>query len=352
MLLSKKQAKLLQEVIANWQAEGVVTHEEAERLNKTYTIRKFDWKKLAKYSFWIALVCAFISVATALADDYIIDFIERLFNSSYIGLSIVFALASAGVYYMGLKRKKLYLEKIFSNEALILVGAALTAGSIAYLGKFLDIGSGHYSLLILLAAVVYFIIGLSFPSMIVWVLALLSLGAWFGAETEFVTHGDDYFLGMNYPLRFVLFSYLLLGLSRLLKRPGKLLPFYRPTFVVSLLYLFISLWMLSIFGNYENMNRWNEVTQFHLWGYGVIFAAAGLFAIWYGLRFDDYVVRSFGITFFIIGLYTRYFEYFWDNTHKAIFFLLLALSFWLIGSHAEKIWNLEFRRKGNEGVED
>jgi len=34
------------------------------------------------------------------------------------------------------------------------------------------------------------------------------------------------------------------------------------------------------------------------------------------------------------------FEYFWDSTHKAIFFAILALSFWYLGSRAEKIWNL------------
>jgi len=39
------------------------------------------------------------------------------------------------------------------------------------------------------------------------------------------------------------------------------------------------------------------------------------------------------------------FEYFWDATHKAIFFSILAVSFWLIGSKAEKIWNLEFIKR-------
>jgi hypothetical protein len=36
----------------------------------------------------------------------------------------------------------------------------------------------------------------------------------------------------------------------------------------------------------------------------------------------------------------RFFEYFWDTLHKAIFFAALALSFWLLGTKAEKIWHL------------
>ena len=41
-----------------------------------------------------------------------------------------------------------------------------------------------------------------------------------------------------------------------------------------------------------------------------------------------------------LNLYTRFFELFWDNLHKAVFFALLAASFWYIGSKAETIWNL------------
>lgn len=50
-------------------------------------------------------------------------------------------------------------------------------------------------------------------------------------------------------------------------------------------------------------------------------------------------------TFLGINLYTRFFELFWDNLHKTVFFGLQALSFWYIGSNAESIWNLG---KGDE----
>ena len=49
--------------------------------------------------------------------------------------------------------------------------------------------------------------------------------------------------------------------------------------------------------------------------------------------------EGFGVTFLGINLYTRFFELFWNNLHKAIFFALLAASFWYIGSKAETIWN-------------
>jgi hypothetical protein len=64
------------------------------------------------------------------------------------------------------------------------------------------------------------------------------------------------------------------------------------------------------------------------------------------LRNDDGVLRGFGLTFFGINLYTRFFEFFWDGLHKAVLFGILGLTFWLIGSRAETIWQMRtFREK-------
>ena len=121
---------------------------------------------------------------------------------------------------------------------------------------------------------------------------------------------------------------------------------------MGLLYLFISLWILSVFGNYGDIEEWYDVKQSELFYWGIIFAAAALGAIYYGLKRDDNISKSFGITFLFINLYTRYFEYFWDASEKAIFFAVLGVSFWLIGWKAEKIWNLEFLNQGKSEEEN
>lgn len=122
-------------------------------------------------------------------------------------------------------------------------------------------------------------------------------------------------------------------------------PFFRSTYVLGLLYLFVALWILSIFGNYGDMTDWEDVKQIELFHWGFLFALAAIGAVYYGLKQDDPVSRGFGITFLFINLYTKYFEYFWDVTHKAIFFVILGISFWFLGLRAEKIWNLEFIQK-------
>ena len=225
------------------------------------------------------------------------------------------------------------------------------AAAIFFLGVAIDTGTGHYPVLFLITSVLYALLGLWFPSALVWVFGLVSLGAWMGAETGYVSGDGMYFLGMNYPLRFVIFGAALTALgvagqhsslassasSSALK--DRLLSMSPQTKVIGLLNLFIALWIMSIFGNYGDMNQWREVRQYELLHWSILFGAAALAAIWYGLKRDDGVLRGFGLTFLFINLYTRYFEYFWDSIHKAVFFAVLAVSFWYLGSKAETVWH-------------
>jgi len=180
-------------------------------------------------------------------------------------------------------------------------------------------------------------------SRLIWLFALVSLGSWFGTETGYQTHWAYYFLGLNYPFRFVLFSIVLVGSCYLLKKQKWFDRFWELTYVVGLLYLFMSLWLLSIFGNYGNLDKWWQIRQISLFYWGIISGVVAALFLLFGLKTKDVIAREFGITFLLIFIYTKYFEYFWDHTNKTLFFAILGLSFWLIGRKAERIWN--FRAK-------
>src|SRR5690606_30861618 len=111
------------------------------------------------------------------------------------------------------------------------------------------------------------------------------------------------------------------------------------------LYFFTSLLLLSIFGNYGTLEEWYAIKQLSLFYWAIISATACVAAILLGLKPNDAMLREYGIVFLFINLYTRYFEYFWDSGHKAIFFAVLGISFVLIGRKAEKIWSGEFIKK-------
>ncbi len=242
--------------------------------------------------------------------------------------------------------------KVFSNETILFLGVLLTAVSVGYLGAALDNGSGHFSLLFLLAAVIYAVLGFYFSSVQVWVFALLSLGAWYGAETGYLSDWGNHFLGLNYPQRYVAFGGLLVACRFLLVGKKWFTTFDYSTYVVGMLYLFISLWFLSIFGNSESWIRWYSTKQVELWAWNLLILLGSVVAIFIGLKRDDAVARGFGITFFLLGIYTLYFSLLWDVIHAGLFFFILAVSFWLLGRKAERIWHLEFLRDPKKPNDD
>ena len=50
---------------------------------------------------------------------------------------------------------------------------------------------------------------------------------------------------------------------------------------------------MSIFGNYGDMSDWLDAKQIELFHWGVVFAAAACWAIYYGIKHDDRTSRGF-----------------------------------------------------------
>ncbi|HEY0895999.1 MAG TPA: DUF2157 domain-containing protein [Sphingobacteriaceae bacterium] len=343
--VDKQDAEVLDEAIRSWEESQLIDSLTAEKLRASYQVKGFDWARLAQYSFWIALVCGIVAIASLIIDDAVLEYVRRIYNTPDIVISIISGGLAAFLFILGQRKKNQHPERIFSNEAIIFTGVLFTASSIAYLGKTFDNGSGHFSVLFLISVFVYSVLAWHFRSRMIWAFALISLGSWFGTETGYQTKWSNYFLGMNYPLRFVFFGCLLVALSFLIRERKRLNAFSNLTYVIGLLYLFISLWLLSIFGNFGTIEDWLKVKQLDLIYWALISAAAAAAAIIYGLKRKDFLAREFGITFLLLNLYTRYFEYFWDLTDKTIFFGILAVSFWLLGRKAERIWNVGFLKR-------
>ncbi|EDM34604.1 hypothetical protein PBAL39_24023 [Pedobacter sp. BAL39] len=345
MKIDQEKSDFLDEMLEHWQEEKLLSEADVQQLRGSYEAKSFDWRRLAQYSFWIAMACGVIALGALLIDDKVLKYLEKLYDTSDGVISLISAAVAGYLFYLSFKRRKTMSHQIFSNDALIFTAVMLTANAIAYLGKAIDNGSGHLSVLMLMGVIIYAILAYVFRSRLIWAFMLISLGAWFGTETGYISRGNFYFLGMNYPLRFVAFGALLTGVSFFLKNQKKLDDFFMTTYISGMIYLFVSLWLLSVFGNFGTLEAWYGIRQISLFYWAIISAVACLISIYVGLKNRDDIAREFGITFLFINLYTRYFEYFWDSWHKALFFCVLAASFWIIGRRAEKIWNVEFLKK-------
>ena len=345
MQLSPKKARILNEALITWRETDLISEEEFQKLKNSYKVMSFNWKRLAKYSFQLATFCIIISISSILAEQWLTDLLRKLFDISALGKSLLLALLSGVLYFLGITRKTKSPNKTYSNEAIFFLGVITTALSIMYLASSLDME--HFSILLLLTAIIYGVLGLWFPSKLVWLFSLLSLGSWFGVETGYASGWGAYFLGMNYPLRFVVFGLVLIFCGSYLFNQWKArYAFLKTTKTIGLLYLFIALWIMSIFGNCSDIDTWWEIGKtMELFYWSILFALVAMGTIYHGVKYDDEITRGFGLTFIFINLYTRFFEYFWEGTHKALFFAILALSFWYLGSKAEKIWQLNIVKR-------
>ncbi len=348
MQRTRKKAKIIREAVDEWASAGLLETETADRLRDSVETLWIDWKRLSSISIRIAIVCIVISVFTLLADKAIVAMLLAVLNLGAIARIIVFATIAALFFRWGIRRRQRKPDRVRTTDIIFLFGVLFVAFAIASLGEALRSESTNVSPLVLLGAVIYAGLGFLIPSRLIWIIALGCFGAWFGLLTGYVSGWGAYYLGMNYPVRFVFFGALLTGAGYVLQRIPRFAALEKSTRAIGLLYLFIALWIMSIFGNYGDMDTWYEAPQFELLHWSLLFGVAALIAIYIGLRTDDGMMRGFGITFLFINLYTRYFEYFWDTLHASLFFAIMGVSFWYIGARAERIWSLGGRVRDKE----
>ncbi|MFZ4862472.1 DUF2157 domain-containing protein [Sphingobacterium sp. Mn56C] len=337
--LSKQDKEVVEEALSHWQEQGMLTEEKVTALLQNIDERSFEWKVLARYAFWVALASLIFSVISLFADDMLVSFIERFYQTPNIVFCLVFAAVAILFFILGFRQKGLYPEKTFSNETLMLAGACATAASIGFLGQVIDRNTHYFSILFFMSVLVYAILAVKLRSKLLWIFMLVALGIWFATETAMHSNWGWKFWGMNFPLRFTIFGALLtLAAAEVQPRVTLLMPFQSTSFVIGLLYTMIALWCLSIFGNYSELESWAVIPQIEIFHWGLLAIVVSLGLTIYGLKVKNSTARDIGFVFFLLNLYTRFVEYLWDSINRTLFFLILALSFWLVGRWSERIW--------------
>jgi hypothetical protein len=59
---------VLDEAIKNQLETDVISNAESQNLKCSYEVTSFNWKRVAKYSFWLAIYCIVISISSVIAD--------------------------------------------------------------------------------------------------------------------------------------------------------------------------------------------------------------------------------------------------------------------------------------------
>ena len=337
MKLNRKETELLDRAIQYWQEKAILPKEKAEELRKSYQTSPYNWKAIAQYAFVGALLAGIAAFVIALKTDIIVDLFYSLIYAPYGVLGLIFVMLATGTIVWGMYRRKTHPTRLISNELILLIGGFLIGGALIFFGRAFDEGLHHFSILFLVGTFIYLILGSRLPSLLIWSLALISLGCWYATETAWWVDGDPYFMGMNYPIRFIFYGLFLSIAGLLIKRSVILEPFFETTYISGLFCFFFSLWVLSFFGNYSDFKSWYLASSSEFIPYGLLLGGICLLAMWISYITKDRKLQGFALLFFLINIYTKFVEFGWPNMHAALFFCILAVSFWVIGKKAESL---------------
>lgn len=337
---SKKDIRLLRKSLEEWEEKGFLSPPEKAKLEESLEPTTFNWQDLSASAFVLALGFSFIAVIALFADRWLMQALNQLIETSDFLKSLSLALLAVVLYLLGWRRQQKKSET-YSNETFYALGSLAAAISIGYLGIAMGGGRGITTAMLALAALLYLGLALLLNSRLSWLFGLLALAGCFGAATARGTDYYAYYKGMNYPLRFIIFGTLLTSCSYLLSFHSRTRTFTRMTRVMGVSSLLFCLWLMSIFGNMVRYDLWEQVSQNRFLGWSLLLMLCSGLTAWWGHRSSQLTIRDLGITFFVLNIYTRYIEFCWALMPKALFFALMALSFWLVGKQAEKFWKTE-----------
>lgn len=340
---SKKDIRLLRKSLEEWEEKGFLSPSEKAKLEDSLEPTTFNWQDLSASAFVLAMGFSFIAVIALFADRWLMQALNQLVETSDFFKSLSLALLAAVLYLLGWRRqqKKSDSRHTYSNETLYALGSLAAAISLGYLGLALGGGRGTTTAMLGLASLLYLGLALLLNSRLSWLFSLLALAGCFGAATARGTDYYSYYKGMNYPLRFIIFGMLLTACSYLLSLHPRTHGFTRMTRVMGISSLLFCLWLMSIFGNMVRYDLWEQVAQSSFLGWSLLLMLCSGLTAWWGHRSSQLTIRDLGLTFFVLNIYTRYVEYCWTLMPKALFFALMALSFWFVGKQAEKFWKPE-----------
>ncbi len=339
MRVSQKDAEIINNAIDRWEEEKVVDTEKANQLRNAVTVYKDDLGSFTFYAFVAAVSCAILAFGAIVLDEKWIERLRRFFAFSEVLIGGVFLMLSVVLVWFARKRKQKHPDAALSNESFNILTVLSLGIAITYLTRGLGDGYRFYGLVVFALAVSYGFVAKYLQSKLIWICALLALVVSWCIQTWIWSAPEHlYFMGMNYPLRMTVFCAVLLAAAGFLRRQLQAvqLPFYEITIYFFWIFFLLSGLFLSVSGNLS-YDVWSNIRQGRLfpWALGYTLLLCGLIA--YAYRLKDELFRDLVLLFFLLNIYTRYFEYFWDKTNKGIFFAILALSFWLIGRKTEQM---------------
>lgn len=336
--VDKREARLLEKAITQWEEAALISREQAQQMQQGYRVREtnVEWQTITLYIFIAAISCALMAFGSLVLDEKWIEIIRKKLSLTDGVIAAVFAALTVFLCYQGYRRRQQQPGYSLNRELYWLLPILSTGVTVVYFGRSLQYLNGNYGLFWLLATVTYGVLGILLSSRLLWTATLLCLIPAYVKLTYYISGDASWFLGMNLPCRMFVLAAIMLLAHRVAVSYRKYQAVQHITWAGGWLLLLLSAWLISVFGNSGTWSEWQQIRQYQLLWWVAIYTVLCVAVVWLGIRMRDNMVRDMGVLFLLLDMYTRYFEYLWDRTHKGIFFTILALSFWWIGRRIEK----------------
>lgn len=338
MKVNKKEEAILHKAIEDWQKADMIDEPTAEKLRESVTTQKTEYDALSIYAFVAAISCGILAFGALVLDEKWIERMRAFFEVSQLIIGALFAGLSVFLFWVSKRRVRKFPESGLANESFNILLSLSIGVAATYFGKGLGANFQWYGLIILFVAGAYALTAYHLRSKLLWMCFLLAIVVCWAVQTYSWSDDaeHDFFLGMNYPLRMTVLGIVMVVGAWLLRRSMPFDFFHNITWHFSWMYLLLSGLILSISGNMD-YEVWVAIKQGRLIAWAIAYTILIVILIVFAFRTKDDLLRDVFVIFFLLNLYTRFFEYFWDRTNKGLFFAILALSFWLIGRKAEKL---------------
>ena len=281
--------------------EGVIDAEQYGALVQRYPASRWDFSSLGRWFLFFGALSAAGGLIVLGSTIF-----ELSMENLATLLSIVTFACFIGGFHLGGKGLS------WTSRSLELLGGLVLIALTFTLGVIFSSGSGNWPMLLLIDLGILLPLAYWRRNVLLLVLNVIVFFTWFGGVTGYISGWGAYFFGMNYPLRFFVVGLLMVAMSLLHRQAEQdRLRNYEGFFKVWLsggvFFSEMSLWLMSLFGNFGRIWDGHRETEGELVFFGLLWAAFNAILLWLGSRYQLRMLRGYAITFLIIQGYTLYF---------------------------------------------
>ncbi len=301
-------------------AEGLLAPDQHRQLVDRYPTTAWDVVRLVR---WFTLLGALgMAAGICVLAPKVID--------GRVALEIALSGAAAGLLFGARRVAQSGLAR--TAAAMELCASLALQGLTAVLAIHFSTGSKNWPALVGVDAALACVLAYALDNRLILIQTCVNTFTFLGGETGYASDWGAYWLGMDYPARFLAagLATLAVAFAHLRWIAERWRPFARVYAHFGALSVHLSLWFLSLFGWYNGRLSFDGTV-----GVRVLFTL-----VWGALSAGSYVysrgtglavLGGYGLTFFVINLYTAYFQFVVAHTGELWFLHLLLVGGSLIG---------------------